>query len=111
MGGSRKSETHSADRKGPTTVPPDPIFTKLGVGGTIQLDDGSWVQKRVKPKFWGHHPGDFCPLSTVNCYQYVSYCPHCTAYRLNDPKPFREGYCSPYYCVCRKDERFLYAQR
>ena len=111
MGGPRKSEPPSAGPEGTTAAPSDPILTKLGVGGTIHVGDGRWVQKRVKPKYWGHHSGDLCPLSIVNCYKFLSYCPHCTANRLNDPKPYQEGYCSPYFCLCRKKERFLYAQR
>ena len=109
LGGSSQSETNTAGRKEPTE-PVDPILTKLGVGGTIHVGEGRWVQKRFKPKFWGHHPGDLCPLSIVNCYNYISYCPHCTANRFNDPKPYQEGYCSPYYCQCRQ-ERFQFAQR
>ena len=87
------------------------LLAKLGVGDTFQRGDGRWVQKRVKTEFWDHHHGDMCPVSVVNCYRLMVDCPHCTAHRVEEPKPYREGYCSPYYCVCRQQEPFLFAQR
>ena len=112
LSGSKSNQPQNAGQGATAAATtPDPILAKLAVGGTTYVGDGRWVQKRVKPEFWGHRAGDLCPLSTVNCYQFIAFCPRCTANRLSDPTPYREGYCSPYYCRCRERERFQYALR